>query len=144
MYILSSNLYDGKRKVPYLGKTCAACGERNHFKASMRCKHQGVNSLADDYSSDSSESSTGIISTVTAHEVQVFNSVNPGNQLIVCEMEIKRLVRIQIDNRAPVCVLPSTTCGIGLYVLRGFTFRCGIKRPYLHLASVRSNSRTHH
>ena len=133
-----------KELCPAWGKTCAACGERNHFKASKKCKHQGVNSLADDYSSDSSESSTGTISTVTAFEDQVVNSVNPGNQLIFCEMEInKRPVRMQIDCGATVCILPKHYLGIStLFVLRGFIFRCGTKRLYLPLASVRSKSRT--
>ena len=57
-----------KERHPAWGKTCVVCGERNPFKASRRCKHQGVNSLADDYSSGSSESTSGTISTVTAHE----------------------------------------------------------------------------
>ena len=101
-----------KELCPAWGKTCAACGERNHFKASKKCKHQGVNSLADGYSSDSSESSTGTISTVTAFEDQVVNSVNPGNQLIFCEMEInKRPVRMQIDCGATVCILPKHYLG---------------------------------
>ena len=95
---------------PAWGKTCAACGERNHFKASKKCKHQGVNSTADGYFSDSSESSTGTISTVTAFEDQVVNSVNPGNQLIFCEMEInKRPVRMQIDCGLQFVFFQSTT-----------------------------------
>lgn len=81
-----------KVRCPAWGRTCAACGERNHFKVSMRCKHQSV-------------------STVTAHEDQVFNSINPGDQLILCEMEIKRLFRIQIDCGTTVCILSSTTWG---------------------------------
>ena len=37
-----------KQMCPALGETCAACGERNHFKTSNKCKHQSVNFLADD------------------------------------------------------------------------------------------------
>ena len=29
-----------KEMCPAWGKTCASCGERNHFKASTKCKHQ--------------------------------------------------------------------------------------------------------
>lgn len=86
--LLLSNSRDEKRNVSSLGKTCAACGKRNHFKASYKCKLQSVNSLADDYSSDSSESSSETIGTVTACEDQVVNLVDPGNQLIFCGMEI--------------------------------------------------------
>lgn len=57
-----------KERRPAWGKTCAACGERNPFKASGRCEHQVVNSHVDDYSSGSSERSSGTISTITAHE----------------------------------------------------------------------------
>ena len=89
-----------------------ACGERNHFKASNKCKLQSVNSLADDYSSDSPESSTETISTVTACEDPVVNSVDPGNQLIFCEMEINnKPVRMQIDRGATVCILPKCYLG---------------------------------
>ena len=94
------------------GKTCAACGERNHFKASNKCKQQSVNSLPD-YYSDSSESSTETISTVTASEDRVVNSVDPGNQLIFCETEINnKPVRMQIDCGSTVCILPK--CYLGL------------------------------
>ena len=103
---------------PVWGKTCAACGERNHFKASRRCKRQSFNSLAEDYSSDSPESSTGTISVVAVSEDQVVHSVNPGNQLIFCEMEInKRPVRMQVDFGATVISFQSTTWGKCLFVL---------------------------
>ena len=96
-----------KEMCPAWGKTCASCSERNHFKASTKCKHQGVNSLGDGYSSDSSVSSTGTISTVTALESEFVNSVTPGNQLIFCEMEVnKRPVKMQIDCGATACILP--------------------------------------
>ena len=95
-----------KEICPAWRKTCAACGERNHFKASRRCKRQSVNSLAEDYSCDSFESSTGTISTVTVSEDQLVHSVNPGNQLIFCEMEIdKGPVRMQVDCGATVFIL---------------------------------------
>ena len=95
-----------KERCPAWGKTYAACGERNHFKASRRCKRQSINSLAEDYSSDSSESSTGTISTVTVSEDQVVHSVNPNNQLIFCEMEINKMpVKMQMDCGATVCIL---------------------------------------
>ena len=71
-----------KEMCPAWEKSCVACGERNHFKASNKCKLQSVNFLADDCSSDSSESSIETISTVTACEDQVVNSVDPGNKLI--------------------------------------------------------------
>jgi len=101
-----------KEMCPVWGKTCAACGERNHFKGSRRCKRQSFNSLAEDYSSDSPESSTGTISVVAVSEDQVVHSVNPGNQLIFCEMEInKRPVRMQVDFGATVCILPKHYLG---------------------------------
>ena len=37
-----------KEICPAWRKTCAARGERNHFKVSRRCKRQSVNSLAED------------------------------------------------------------------------------------------------
>ena len=101
-----------KEMCPAWEKSCVACGERNHFKASNKCKLQSVNFLADDYSSDSSESSTETISTVTACEDQVVNSVDSGNQLIFCEMEINnKPVRMQIDCGPTVCILPKCYLG---------------------------------
>ena len=70
-------------------------------------RNVNTNSLGDGYSSDSSVSSTGTISTVTALESEFVNSVSPGNQLIFCEMEVnKRPVKMQIDSGATVCILP--------------------------------------
>ncbi|PFX20608.1 hypothetical protein AWC38_SpisGene14947 [Stylophora pistillata] len=54
----------------------------------------------------------GEISTVTAHEDHVVNSVNPGNQLIFCKVEInKGCVRIQIDSGTTACILPKHYVG---------------------------------
>jgi len=49
---------------------------------------------------------------VTVSEDQVVHSVNPGNQLIFCEMKInKRPVRMQVDFGATACILPKHYLG---------------------------------
>ena len=139
MCLFSCQIHVMKKEMcPAWGKTCAACGERNRFEASNKCKLQSVNSLADDYSSDSFESSTESISAVTAWEDQVVNSVDPGNQLIFCEMEINnKPVRMQIVFGVKSLSFQNATWGTCLFGLKGFVCRCGTRHLYLPLASVR-------
>ena len=85
------------------GKTCMACGAKNHFQVSSKCKHHSVQSVSEDYSTHSTESSSGI----TTDQDHFVNTVQPGNQLIFCEMEVnKKPVRLQIDCGCTVCILP--------------------------------------
>lgn len=98
-----------KESCPAWGKTCTACGTKNHFQASRKCKRRTVHAVLEDYSSDSSDSSTGTISTITTYDV---NSVQPDNQLIYCEMEINtKPVKLQVDCGATVCILPKRYLG---------------------------------
>ena len=89
------------------GKTCMACGGENHFQMSLKCKRHSVHSFGEDYSTDSSESSSETISGITTDQDQFVNAVQLGNQLIFCEMEVnKKPVRLQIDCSSTVCILP--------------------------------------
>ena len=74
---------------------------------SLKCKRHSVHSVGEDYSTDSSESSSETISGITTDQDQFVNAVQPGNQLIFCKMEVnKKPVRLQIDCGSTVCILP--------------------------------------
>lgn len=74
---------------------------------SSKCKHHSVHSVGEDYSTDSSESSCETISGISTDQDQFVNAVQPGNQLIFCEMEVnKKPVKLQIDCGSTVCILP--------------------------------------
>ena len=95
-----------KELCPAWGKTCMACGGKNHFQMSSKCKRHSVHSVGEDYSTDSSETSSETISGITTDQDHFVNAVQPGNQLIFCEMEVnKKPVRLQIDCGSTVCIL---------------------------------------
>lgn len=99
-----------KELCPAWGKSCASCGGKNHFSASRKCKGRSVHGVKDDYTSDSSDSSTGTISAITAELGHNVNSVQ--HQLIYCEMEINHQpVKLQVDCGATVCILPKRYLG---------------------------------
>ncbi|XP_022784459.1 uncharacterized protein K02A2.6-like [Stylophora pistillata] len=96
-----------KELCPAWGKTCMACGGKNHFQMSFKCKHHSVHFVGEDYTTDSSESSGKTISGISTDQDQFVNAVLLGNQLIFCEMEVnKKPVRLQIDCGSTVCILP--------------------------------------
>ena len=64
-----------KELCPAWGKSCTSCGGKNHFSASSKCKGRSVHGVKDDYASDSSDSSTGTISAITAKLGHNVNSV---------------------------------------------------------------------
>ena len=91
-----------------------ACGGKNHFQVSSKCKRHSVHSVGEDYSTDSSESSSETISAISTDQDHLVNAVQPGNQLIFCEMEVnKKPVRFQIDCGSTVaaCILPKRYVG---------------------------------
>ena len=99
-----------KELCPAWGKSCTSCGGKNHFSASRKCKGRSVHGVKDDYASDSSDSSTGTISAITAELGHNVNSVQ--HQLIYCEMEINHQpVKLQVDCGATVCILPKCYLG---------------------------------
>ena len=99
-----------KELCPAWGKSCTSCGRKNHFSASRKCKGRGVHGVKDDYASDSSVSSTGTISAITAELGHNVNSIQ--HQLIYCEMEINHQpVKLQVDCCATVCILPKCYLG---------------------------------
>ena len=101
-----------KELCPAWGKTCTACGGKNHFQASSKCKHHSVHTIVEDYSTDSSESSSETISGITTDQDHLVNAVQPSNQLIFCEMEVnKKPVKLQIDCGSTVCILPKRYVG---------------------------------
>ena len=101
-----------KELCPAWGKTCTACGGKNHFQASSKCKHQSVHAVGEDYSTDSSESSSETISGITTDQDHLVNAVQSSNQLIFCEMEVnKKPVKLQIDCGSTVCILPKRYVG---------------------------------
>ena len=101
-----------KELCPAWGKTCTACGGKNHFQASSKCKHHSVHAVGEDYSTDSSESSSETISGITTDQDHLVNAVQSSNQLIFCEMEVnKKPVKLQIDCGSTVCIL--TKCYVG-------------------------------
>ena len=59
---------------------------KKHFPEARKCK-RSVHGVLEDYASDSSDSSTGTISAVSAGHV---NSMQSQHQLIYCEMEINQ------------------------------------------------------
>ena len=101
-----------KELCPAWGKTCTACGGKNHFQASSKCKHHSVHAVGEDYSTDSSESSSETISGITTDQDHLVNAVQSSNQLIFCEMEVnKKPVKLQIDCGSTVCILPKRYVG---------------------------------
>ena len=67
---------------------------------------------SEDYSTDSSESSSETISGITTDQDHLVNAVQSSNQLIFCEMEVnKKPVKLQIDNGSTVCILPKRYVG---------------------------------
>ena len=101
-----------KESCPAWGKVCTSRGGKNHFSASRKCKHRSVHGVMDDYASDSSNSSTGTISAITAELCHDVNSVQTQHQLIYCEMEINQQpVKLQVDCGATVCILPKRYLG---------------------------------
>ena len=101
-----------KELCPAWGKTCMACGGKNHFQVSSKCKHHSVHAVGEDYSSNSSENSSETNSGITTDQDHFVNAINPGNQLIFCEMEVnKKPVKLQIDCGATVCILPERYAG---------------------------------
>jgi len=96
-----------KELCPAWGKTCMTCGGKNNFQMSSKCKRHSGHSVSKDYSTDSSESSSETISGITTVQDHFVHAVQPGNQLIFCEMEVnKKPVRLQIDCGSTVCILP--------------------------------------
>ena len=88
-----------KEECPAWVKVCDACGWKNHFKGSLKCKKDCVHQVTYDDSADCESSAT--INTVTV------GSVNAGNRAIYCKMRVNnRLVKLQIDCGATVCILP--------------------------------------
>jgi len=66
-----------------------------------------IHFVGEDYSTDASESSSETISGITTDQDHFVNAVQPGNQLIFCEMEVnKKPVRLQIESGPTVCILP--------------------------------------
>ena len=64
-----------------------------------------------DWSSDSSDTSTGTISAVTS-QYHVVISVQPDNHLIYCEMEVnKEPVKLTVDCGATACILTERYLG---------------------------------
>ena len=101
-----------KESCPAWGKSCTSCGGMNHFSASSKCKGRSVHVVSEDYASDSSDSSTGTISAITAELSHDVNSVQSQHQLIYCEMEIhQQPVKLQVDCGATVCILPKRYLG---------------------------------
>ena len=101
-----------KELCPAWGKTCTACGGKNHFQASSKCKHHSVHAIGEDYSTDSSESSSETISGITTDQDHLVSAVQSSNQLIFCEMEVnKKPVKLQIDCGSTVCILPKRYVG---------------------------------
>ena len=94
-----------KESCPAWGKVCDACGIKNHFKASKKCKkNKSLHSLQQ-YESDYSDSEESVdISSVTIGNV---SAVTSENSPIYCEMEVNsNPVKLQIDCGATVNVLP--------------------------------------
>ena len=72
--------------------------EKKHFQVSSKCKHHSIHAVGEDYSTDSSENSGETICGITTDQDHFVNAINPGNQLIFCEMEVnKKPVKLQID-----------------------------------------------
>ena len=57
-----------KELCPAWGKTCMACGGKNHFRVSSNCKHHSVHAVGEDYSTNSSESNSETSSGITTHQ----------------------------------------------------------------------------
>ena len=92
-----------KELCPAGGKTCDACKGRNHFRGSTQCS-KTVHGVQNDCDSDSSSTSYGDISSVTA-DVHTFSSDDHGP--IFCHMLIrKQSVEMQIDCGSTVSILP--------------------------------------
>ena len=101
-----------KESCPAWGKSCTSCGGKNHFSASSKCKGRSIHVVSENYASDSSDSSTGTISAITAELSHDVNSVQSQHQLIYCEMEIhQQPVKLQVDCGATVCILPKRYLG---------------------------------
>ena len=89
-----------------------ACSGKNHFQVSSKFKRHSVHSVGEDYSTDSSESSSETISAISTDQDHLVNAVQPGNQLIFCEMEVnKKPVRLQIDCGPTACIQPKRYVG---------------------------------
>ena len=73
-----------KESCPAWGKACTSCGRKNHFPSSRKCKGRNVHAVMEDYASNSSDSSTGTISAITAELCHDVNSVKTQHQLIYC------------------------------------------------------------
>ena len=67
---------------------------------------------SEDYSTDSSESSSETIRGITTDQDHLVNAVQSSNQLIFCEVEVnKKPVKLQIDCGSTVCILPKRYIG---------------------------------
>ena len=84
-------------------------------KTTFKCPQSvstSVHAVGEDYSTDSSESSSETISGITTDQDHSVIAIQPDNQLIFCEMEVnKKPVKLQIDCGSPVCILPK--CYVG-------------------------------
>ena len=81
------------------------------FQEVQASKHALPCVLPCDWSSDSSDTSTGTISAVTSQD-HVVISVQPDNHLIYCKMEVnKEPVKLTVDCGSTVCILPERYLG---------------------------------
>ena len=98
-----------KELCPAWGKFCKVCGQRNHFKASRRCKgkKKNIRGLQTEYD-DSSESDTEYVLGVSVEQedFEIIAAVSDSSE-INAEMLIDgKPVKFQIDSGASTNVIP--------------------------------------
>ena len=99
-----------KESCPAWGKFCKVCGERNHFKASQKCKgrKKNIRELQAEYV-DTSESDTEYLLGVSVEqESSEIIAAFPDSPDIHAEMIVDgKAVTFQIDSGASTNVIPA-------------------------------------